>query len=568
MNFKHLPLWTPLASILLAAAWVLPNSSPPWLAFHKDAWLAAVLLLVSFALLTQVVKAQVPIRLNLLAAIFLVLAGLPVLQWSLGIVYFHGHALVGTAYFLATALAIVLGSAWERWRPLHLGDFFFMGFLVAALLTTGVMLAQWLQVEINPVYMIPRASGGRPYGNLIQPNHASTVLLLGMTALFWCHARAWLRAPLLFVGSAYLLFFVMLTGSRMGYLSFLGAVIVAITVSARTGGDRRIRLVLLGLLALMPLYFQVVTHDWGLSTGGASAGIDSGMHTIVRPMTHERMKVYQAYLHAALYKPWLGYGFEQGAITQLEAARLGHDLPSLFTWSHNAFLDIATWFGIPAGVMAVLAVVWATVCVLRARPDAWTCLYIAAVYLVCMQGMVELQLAFAYFLLPTGFIFGAIWGRLQLPGVAVRPAWVVLTLVATTAYFALLLVDYARIERAFYTFRFENARVGLNHAQDIPETRVMNHFQALLTGLRVREQPLSADELEDFRQAVFLDPSPVALHRLAVLQAGAGDYAAAQDTANVADTLTRGPMREVLFDRWQRLITRHPAYAAVEWPAP
>ena len=30
------PIWAPLASVLLAAAWLIPNTSPPWVAFHKD----------------------------------------------------------------------------------------------------------------------------------------------------------------------------------------------------------------------------------------------------------------------------------------------------------------------------------------------------------------------------------------------------------------------------------------------------------------------------------------------------------------------------------------------------
>ena len=44
---SKLPIWTPLASILLALAWLLPNASPPWPAFHKDAWSAFVFCLVA-----------------------------------------------------------------------------------------------------------------------------------------------------------------------------------------------------------------------------------------------------------------------------------------------------------------------------------------------------------------------------------------------------------------------------------------------------------------------------------------------------------------------------------------
>ena len=50
-RFDSIPLWAPLASLLLALAWLIPNTSQPWVAFQKEFWAG-----VTFALVGTIYK--------------------------------------------------------------------------------------------------------------------------------------------------------------------------------------------------------------------------------------------------------------------------------------------------------------------------------------------------------------------------------------------------------------------------------------------------------------------------------------------------------------------------------
>jgi O-antigen ligase len=559
---KQLPIWTPLAAVLLALAWVIPNASPPWVAFHKDAWAALVFLLVALVLVFRRHPAPLNMQLDALALVLVCAALFPLLQWSLGIVYFFGHALMGFVYFGAAALALVLGRAWEQREPGRPGEFLFWALWLAAMVTSGIMLAQWLRLDVNEVWIQQLPTDGRPFGNLIQPNNAATLLLLGIAALNWFAIQGRLRRGPAWLGVVYLSFFLVLTGSRIGYLSFLILALGGLCVGLRQPDFRSWRPVYIAMLVLLPAFRYVISFDWG------SVAIETeGARPLVLTASNVRTLVYQAYLEAALTKPWLGFGFEQGAQTQLAAYALGHELPVLFTWSHNAFLDLATWFGLPLALAAIVAVSACAVAVFRAPFDSRRSIYLASVFVVFAHGMVELPLAYAYFLLPACLLAGAMTATLRWPAMRV-PLIVPRALVLTMAVLlGGITHDYLRVESAFYTWRFMNNKVGKNHPMDVPDTLLLNQYSALLTGLRGSAETLTDLELLRFEEAIFLDPSAAGMQKLAELQLKRGDIADAQRTADMAHVLAPGEMRTRLAARWNYLGTIDPAYLAVTWRA-
>ena len=95
------------------------------------------------------------------------------------------QALLGFGYFLAAGLVLMLGRAWEEREPGKPGNFLFHALWMAAMVTSGIMLAQWLRISVSEVWVNPVPPWGRPFGNLIQPNNAGSLLLLGMVSLLW-----------------------------------------------------------------------------------------------------------------------------------------------------------------------------------------------------------------------------------------------------------------------------------------------------------------------------------------------------------------------------------------------
>lgn len=556
---SKLPIWTPLASLLLALAWLLPNASPPWPSFHKDAWSAFVFCLVAVVVVfRRQGGAARAFSLDALAAVLLLLAVMPVVQWGLGIVHFSGHAAVGFGYFCAAALTYVVGRSWEHSDPGKPGDFLFLALLLAALGTSWLMLAQWLRLDVNDVWVNPLPSWGRPYGNLVQPNNAATLLILGMVSLFWFAVQGRVGKLVWGVGSAYLLFLVVLTGSRSGYLSFLVVTLLGLFMGWRRMEFRAWRGAFCLMLGLFPLFVFLVTRDWG-------GEVALSQQPFERNLTSARLLLYRAYLEAAWASPWLGYGFEQGAMTQLASAALGHQLPGLFTWAHNAFLDLATWFGIPVAVLAMAAVAVSVVALLRNPFDMKRVVYFAGTCVVFLHGMVELPLAYAYFLLPASLMAGAMLAGLKVVALPLPRAGVAAGLVGLIALLGVITHDYLQIESAFYTWRFKQANVGRNHPLDIPDTLLLNQSEALLVGLRGTPESMTDDSLRDFEQATLLAPSAAAMQQLAELQLGRGDVAAAQRTADMGRLLTQGKERKALAARWRYLGTLDPSFHQVEW---
>jgi hypothetical protein len=558
---KNLPIWTPLASLALALAWLLPNASPPWLAFHKDAWIAGA---IGMVLVVMVWKTRrqvgLPATVTPLVFVLLMLAGLTFSQWVFGQIFFLGHALLGTAYFLAAALSVALAQRWEAAEPNAVGDFFFAAVLIAALATTGFMLAQWLQLSQWEVWIQPVPIGRRPYGNLIQPNHAASVLVLAMISLLWWVYRGKLGTAVALLGASYLSVFVAMTGSRIGLLSLFSVVVTVLVMVLRSRQRGAWTWVLLTQMVWIPLCAVLLSWDWGpnVSIGTGPSG------ALQRELAGARQQVYVGYLNAVWDRPWLGYGFAQSVSAQAYLREIGITLPGLFTWAHNAFLDLALWFGLPLSILAVVALAFTVWRLMSAPQSTARWIYMAGVLVIFLHGMVELPLAYAYFLLPIALLTGAAQVGVRLPGVTIALRVVMGVLLSMCLYLAVLWYDYLRVEHAFNIWRFKHSNIGTYHPKKIPNTLVLDQFEALLTGLRA-EGALDPRALRGFQEAVLLHPSASALQQLAEVQVRSGQVQAAQQTADLAWLLSLPDVRKALARRWQYLASVNPAYTAVTW---
>lgn len=560
-----LPLWTPLASVLLGASWILPNASPPWLAFHKDAWLSAVLLLVAIVWLARGRAAGITeaLRLDIFGCVFLGLASFAVLQWGIGIIHFSGHVAIAVLYLAGAALAILIGRDWSRANPQQFGDFLFLSLVLASLGTAFLILVQWLQLPWMGVWIQEVAPSHQPYGNLNQPNNAATLLVLGMVGLSWYAYRNCISPNVWLIGAGFLAFVLSTTGSRIGYLSFTSLTLLSVLLGWRSTDFRpwRARFFML----IMVFACSVVFMNLPTPVVQETLQTASSPRAFERDLTTARLFIWQAYVSVAASHPWVGMGFGQGFLTQIAAGDLGFDLKGLYTWTHNALLDIATWFGLPAALVIVLLVVWVLWLILKAprQVDRW--IYTAGVFAVTIHGMVELPMAFAYFLFPVCLMTGAVLTSLGVSGIPLSSRFVWAWISSLAILFMAVVYDYLRVESAFYTWRFENARIGKNHPMDVPKTLVLNQFEAVLIGLRGSADTLSARQVDAYEKAITYLPSLAALQHLAEIRMRQGDAVGAQRAADWAVLTATPAMREALAARWRYLTLFEPELAAVEW---
>src|SRR5690606_9129374 len=92
-----------LAAILISLAWLLPIHYRPWVTYTGELYAFFALFALAACLLKE--KLQIPkISLPLLA-----LCSVPLIQWSLGLVYFFDKALLSSVYIFSFWLAIIFG---------------------------------------------------------------------------------------------------------------------------------------------------------------------------------------------------------------------------------------------------------------------------------------------------------------------------------------------------------------------------------------------------------------------------------------------------------------------------
>lgn len=558
-RFDNVPIWAPVAAVAMAFAWLLPNSSPPWIAFHKDFWVALVLLIVAASVVAKMVVRRQTFSVDAIAGLLLGLSALSLGQWLTGKVFFFGHAAVGFGYFFAAGCMVSISRAWERLQQDAVGDFLFAAVVIGATGSAGLVLKQWLGIDGLEVWTQLLATGSRPYGNLLQPNNAATLLLLGVVGYFWAYRRVAIGRTGLLLGTLTLTFALVLTQSRIGYLSFLALGMIALWGARSNHAFKSWRAPVLMLLLSFVIAVMVLPHLTGW------LGLSQEFTLLERTQGEVRLLVYRTFAKASLLEPWAGYGFAQGIEAQLATAAAGYELPGLFTWTHNALLDIAIWFGLPVALIAtgILAKVGLTAFRSRLDPEAYICL--AGLFVLAMHAMVELPLAYAYFLLPAVMLMGILAAKASLPSISVRPWGAVVGVAVLALLLGTVGTDYLKVEKSFSTWRFKLARVGKDHPMDIPDTLLLHQYRALIVGVRTPAPMLNAKEREEFSKAVLLDPSPAAMQAIVVSYVEAGDVASAQQWADRARWLSSPEYRKALAASWRYRAEKEPRFAVVNW---
>ena len=248
------PMGLSLWACALAIGWLLPNHYRPWMAFHFDAWVALVLSVASLTVFLRSRQALAWSRITLLLAFLLAMLWL---QYALGLVLLAGNVWISSAYLLGLLLALLTGAHWEKKTPGQLGDGLFLAIGLAAIVSVGLQLRQWLALDGLELWTM---DGGpeRPFANFGQPNQLGTFLLWGVLATAWGWTRQRIGSGVAMLLAAYLLFGVALTGSRTAWVG-LALMVGAVWWWRRLWTSPRLTWAVTGLW----LYFVVCTMSQG-----------------------------------------------------------------------------------------------------------------------------------------------------------------------------------------------------------------------------------------------------------------------------------------------------------------
>ncbi|NKI94430.1 O-antigen ligase family protein [Rhizobacter sp. SG703] len=252
------------------------------------------------------------------------------------------------------------------------------------------------------------ATPGRIGGNLRQPNHLSTLLLFSLIAGVWLHERFSQRLTQaaragLIVFAVIALLGVVLTGSRTGALCTL---FLSVWGVFDRGLSRRARL-LLGLSPIAYVGMWVGMDVWAHHSSHVFGGEAQLNHA---DLSSSRFAIWNNTLSLIAQNPWTGVGWGEFNFAWSLTPFPGRPV-AFFDHTHNLPLQLLVELGIPVGLFVLALLLWA---LWRSFSNALAdtpssgmvrCAFMM-VLTMAVHSELEYPLWYAYFLLPTAFMWG------------------------------------------------------------------------------------------------------------------------------------------------------------------
>jgi O-antigen ligase len=550
------PFWLFLWSASLSMGWLLPNHQRPWTSFHSDAWIALALSLATTAVILRTPGPMPWHRITVIAAL---LSLIPWLQYAFNVVPLAGNALISSAYLAGFVMALLTSAQWEKHSPGQLGDGLFLAISIAAICSVGLQLQQWLGLDGLELWTM---GGGpdRPFANLGQPNQLGTLLLWGLLAGAWGLIRERISGWTAMLVATYLLFGIALTGSRTAWVG-VGLLVAATWLWRRLWTNSKTP----WIAAAFGLYFVGCVVLIGLWRNALSM---ADLDNVTRMSSELRPLAWTVFLDAIGQHPLLGYGWNQTTLAQLAAANEHPPLHTVFSYSHNLFLDLVLWCGFPLGLLASGAFLWWFWTCLRAVNSAENAVLVLFLLVIANHAMLELPLYYAYFLLPVGMVMGALDTRqgaqpvLQMGRMVAMGFWL-----ATTVLLALIIRDYSRVESSYQKLSLEWSRIKITIPVGPPDVLLLTQWHDYIKYARIEPKAgLSTEELAWMRNLTGLYPSGILLHKFAtILALNQLPDEARLWLKRMCKTVPAQECHDVEII-WAKQSLKYPEIAAIPWP--
>lgn len=543
-----------LPFILMAGAWLVPNHYAPWSSAWSDALaIAGLFLLLPSVMAGAVAGGRVSSLLSGIAALSGAVLGV---QLATGKLHFSGDVLMAAFYIGLWLAALLAGGLMTI--PTGRSDglnALTVAWLIAALLSVGIGLVQWTGALSLGIYGADLPPGGRPFGNVAQPNHLCTLCFLGLCGLLWLHQHQKVSGAAFWLGAGFLLLGMVMTQSRTGWLQIGLLVGWGLAMRARAGlRNTRLQLLTLGTMFAVGVMLWPAVGDALLLSTGRSIGDQMQAGT--------RLPFWWSMLDAIGREPLWGYGWQQVSAAQQRVALDHQSVGALFEHSHNVLLDLLLWNGLPIGGLMVALLAWWFIAHIRACRDARVAWLLVAVGGVCIHGMLEFPLEYAYFLLPVGLVMGAIDGMSPLGLASFRaPRWVMLSFTALLGVvFMGVTTDYLKAEENYRILRMESARIGVEGiVTPAPELRLLTQLAAFLQFARTEATPgMTPEQMDWMRKVSERFGYPPVMFRYALASGLNNQPEVAQQTLARLCRIYEPPRCAEAREGWARLQMRYP----------
>lgn len=323
--------------------------------------------------------------------------------WQLGSMQEAGSL----SLLLAAAAVLWLGNRADEEQRFAWGDALALGCVLMGVLGALIGCLQvFVPTWTDGQFIAHTAMVGRAVGNVRQPNHLATLLLMGAVGLIWLAQRRDMRWEPVLALMALLVAAVVLTASRTGLWFGVPLLFLWGLFDRQLAPRWRLLLLSTPFLALLAWWGM---HWWSV-LGGGVFGAETRLDR-EGAGSPSRIAILRNAWDLLLQNPWTGVGW--GAFNRAWTLSEFPDRPiAFFDHTHNLPLQLLVELGWPLGG-AVLLLLLAGF--LMAARMAWRAQGGEAVarraplmllLVVGLHSMLEYPLWYAYFLLPTVFAFG------------------------------------------------------------------------------------------------------------------------------------------------------------------
>lgn len=526
-----------IAAVCLFFGWMLPDHFYPWISWQNELLpFFAVFLLSWYGLIKKEFSGSILVPAA--TCPFLTLGLIAVIQGVTGNITFSGDAFVFALYISLCVMCITLGfttsteifgssrstsTRQERSRNValeYLACLLLIGALASAVVAFAQVLGLWDESSL-----IIRMPSRRPGGNIGQPNHLATLLLMGVISLLYLYESGLLKVWSSGLILPVLAFALASTESRTIWLSFL--LLMAWWFAKQKKLSFRLPpwMALLTGIVFFTLFwwwpsFLDLIHLSGINVGSEKAvSTAAGMRLVMLPQL----------LEAVAQRPWWGWGIREIAAAHNAVAH-AYPVSEAFTYSHNIVLDLALGIGLPLTVLFLVVIgIWLWFRIRGVNNlSSWYCL--AMILPFALHSMLEFPFAYAYFLAPVMFALGALEKELGSKfSWRIGVSHVAGLLLVTSILAIWSVVEYVEIEEDFRVARFEALRIGQTpESYERPHVFLLTQLNALLNGARIVPKPgMTMEELELARKVALRYPWAATQNRYALSLALNGNRAEA-----------------------------------------
>lgn len=268
----------------------------------------------------------------------------PFTQFLFGQVYYFSTAFFSFCFLFGFLASIVYGyNSIQLAEKENIIKYIAYFFAVVGFISSLFAIAQWLQIS-HPYIL--NLSHNRPYANLGQPNHLATLLMLGICSLLFLYEHMKSKNIFLILLLPFEVWALALTQSRTTWIILCVFFIICIV---NKNNFKKKSTPYIALTALFTYLFVFIFN----------AEISEYLN-LVKPIPVQerlngglgRIEMWKHMYYAAMQQPWLGYGWFQTTIAQLEGVLLFKNEGNLSS-AHNIMIDLVLWVGIPLALLIV-----------------------------------------------------------------------------------------------------------------------------------------------------------------------------------------------------------------------